>query len=76
MISKKLIDSAATLLLFVGFVFAFLPHALHSRIGLSDQTSHLKHVFIGIAMVIVALSILIYNNDALRFKFKRKPSNQ
>ena len=72
MSKKKLIDAFATLLLFIGFVLAFLPHAFHSRIGLGDDTSHLKHVISGIVIVIFALGILIYNNDALNFKFRKK----
>jgi len=61
---KKLIDIAGTLLLFIGMSLAFLPHAFHSRVGLSEQT-HLKHVITGIVVVLIALGILIYNNKAL-----------
>jgi len=61
---KKLIDIAGTLLLFIGMSLAFLPHAFHSRVGLSEQT-HLKHVITGIVLVLIALGILIYNNKAL-----------
>ena len=61
--SKKIIDATGTILLFIGFLLAFLPHALHARIGLSEQT-HLKHVITGIILVLIALGILIYNNKA------------
>ena len=63
---KKLADVLATMLLFIGFVLAFLPHAAHTAIGLDDQTSHIKHVIYGILMVITGLAILIYNNKALK----------
>lgn len=64
---KKIVDVIGTFFLFVGFVLAFLPHALHARIGLSDSTSHLKHVVTGIFIVVIALLILIYNNRAFKF---------
>ena len=68
---KKLIDIAGTILLFMGFSLAFLPHAFHARIGLSEQT-HIKHVITGIAIVIAALAILVYNNKALKtFKLSK-----
>ena len=67
---KKLIDIAGTLLLFIGMSLAFLPHAFHSRVGLSEQT-HLKHVITGIVLVLIALGILIYNNKALRILNKK-----
>lgn len=62
---KKILDVIGTILLFIGFLLAFLPHAFHSRIGLSEQT-HLKHVTTGIILVLTALGILIYNNKALK----------
>ena len=73
---KKLLDVLAIIMLAIGFFLAFLPHAFHTRLGLSEQTSHIKHVIYGIATIIVALAILIYNNDALsnpvkRFIFKK-----
>ncbi len=63
---KNLIDTAGTVLLFIGFFLAFLPHAVHVRVGLDEETSHLKHVIIGMVLVVVALLILIYSNK----KFK------
>lgn len=62
---KKILDVIGTILLFIGFLLAFLPHAFHARIGLSEQT-HLKHVITGIILVLIALGILIYNNKALK----------
>ena len=65
--NKKIIDTVGTILLFIGFLLAFLPHAFHAKIGLSEQT-HLKHVITGMILVIIALAILIYNNKALKIQ--------
>ena len=56
----------ATIFLFIGFFLAFLPHAVHTAVGLGDETSHLKHVIYGMIIVICSLAILIYNNKALK----------
>lgn len=63
---KRLWDFFGTVLLFIGFVLAFLPHAVHTAIGLDDNTSHTKHVIIGIILVLLALTVLLYNNKALK----------
>ena len=42
-------------------LLAFLPHALHAKAVLNDQT-HLKHVVTGKILVVVALGILIYTH--------------
>ena len=66
---NKLVDAVATILLFIGFFFAFLPHLYHTKLGLREQTPHLKYVIYGMILVVVSLGILIYNNKALK-KFK------
>ena len=66
--ANKTVDIVGTILLLIGFSLAFLPHAFHTKLGLSEQTSHLKHVIYGIILVIIALAILIYNNKALKFQ--------
>jgi len=66
MINKKLIDITGTIILFIGFALAFLPHAAHSAIGLDERTPHLKHVIYGITTAIIGLGILIWNNKALK----------
>lgn len=69
---KKLADVLGIMLLFIGFVLAFLPHVFHSRIGLNEATAHTKHVATGIILVVLGLAILIYNNNALRPLFRKK----
>ncbi len=66
----KIIDIIGTALLLIGFILAFLPHAFHSRIGLED-VSHTSHVVTGIILVILAVSILIYNNKSLKLPRKK-----
>ena len=64
--AKRLVDIIGIAILFIGFFLAFLPHAVHIAAGLNEETSHLKHVIIGIVLVIIALAVLIYNNKALK----------
>ena len=68
---NKLVDIASTIILFMGMFLAFLPHALHVKAGLDNETSHLRHVVFGFILVVIALAILIYNNKALKFQNKR-----
>ncbi|MBI2654405.1 hypothetical protein HYX02_06385 [Candidatus Woesearchaeota archaeon] len=58
---NKIFDVLGTILLFIGFFLAFLPHAVHTTIGLGGETSHFRHILIGMALVIISLVILIKN---------------
>ena len=66
--NKKIIDAIGTILLLTGMIIAFSSHEFHARIGLSEETSHVKHVIYGIITAVIGLGILIYNNKALRFQ--------
>ena len=66
--NKKIIDVIGTILLFIGMLIAFSSHAFHARIGLSEETSHVKHVIYGMITAVIGLGILIYNNKALKFQ--------
>ena len=68
--NKKIIDVIGTILLFIGMLIAFSSHAFHTRIGLSEETSHVKHVIYGMITAVIGLGILIYNNKALRIPGK------
>ena len=74
---RKIIDFFGTILLFIGFFLAFLPHAVHVSVGFDKEISHLKHVIIGLLFVVIALGILIINNKALKaqkiYNKKTKP---
>lgn len=62
---KEAVNIIFTITLFLGLVFALLPHALHEQIGLIDE-DHLTHMLEGLATVILSLIILVYNNNAFR----------
>ena len=62
----KLFDVIGTVLLGVGFFFAFLPHTNHVSVGFDGETSNLTHVIIGMVLVVVGLGVLVYNNKALK----------
>ena len=64
--AERLLDIIGTILLFLGMSLAFLPHALHTKVGLDSETSHLNHVISGLALLAIGLAILIYNNKALK----------
>ena len=68
---NKLVDITGTIILFIGMFLTFLPHALHVKAGLDNETSHLRHVVFGFILIVIALAILIYNNKALKFQNKR-----
>ena len=73
--TNKIIDVIGTIILAAGMLIAFSSHAFHAGIGLGEETSHLKHVIYGIITAIIGLSILIWNNKALkpikRFKLRK-----
>ena len=68
---NKIIDVLGTIILSIGFFFAFLPHATHTAVGLDDETSHLTHVITGIILVVISLGILVWNNKALNLPKKK-----
>ncbi len=72
MFRKKIVDFLGTSLLFVGFALAFLPHSLHTSIGVGSSIPHLQHVIAGIVIIIIALVVLIHNNNALNREFFTK----
>jgi len=69
---NKFLDIIGTILLAIGFFLAFLPHAVHIAVGLDNETSHTEHVVYGMILVVTALGILIYNNNALKNPFKKR----
>ena len=71
---QKAVDVISTIILAIGMIIAFSSHAFHSRIGLSEETSHLKHVIYGMITTVIGLGILIYNNKALKI-WHRKDLN-
>lgn len=68
---KDFINKLFVLILFIGLVIAFLPHATHIEIGLAEE-SHLEHIIQGFGTAIIALLILIWNNNSLKSSNKIK----
>ncbi len=66
---KKITSVLATLLLFAGFVFAFLPHTTHATLGF-DKESYLMHTVLGMGIVVIALLLLVWSSGA-RISFKK-----
>ena len=62
---SKVLDVIGTIILAAGMLVAFSSHAFHAKIGLGEETSHLKHVIYGMIAAVIGLGILIYNNKAL-----------
>ena len=71
---QKAVDVISTIILAIGMLIAFSSHAFHARIGLSEETSHFKHVIYGMITAVIGLGILIYNNKALKI-FNKKDLN-
>ena len=63
---KNFLDFIATLILLIGMLIAFSSHAFHAKIGLNEETPHLKHVIYGMITAVIGLGILVYNNKALK----------
>lgn len=59
--TKKFFFGLGTVILFIGFFYAFLPHAVHNAVGLGKETQHTKHVVFGAIMILVGLVLLILN---------------
>ena len=72
MFRKKIVNFFGTIMLFVGFLLAFLPHAAHTSFGIGEEIPHLEHVISGIFLIVVSLVVLIYNNDSLNKEFFKK----
>lgn len=60
-----------TILMFIGFFIALSPHATHIAADHSVYHSHAKEIAIGLAIGTSSLAVLIHNNRALKFWYKR-----
>lgn len=59
--AKKIFDISGTILLFIGFFLALLPHAFHAAAGLGEE-SHTSHIITGITLILLGLGVLIWNS--------------
>ena len=69
---KEYINIIFTILMFIGFFIALLPHATHIAAEHSGEHSHAKEITIGLIIGISSLIVLIYNNNALKIWDKDK----
>ena len=51
---KRLLFNTGTLVMLIGWIIAFLPHATHAKIGLGED-KHLVHIFWGALLVLLGL---------------------
>ncbi len=73
---NKWINIIFTLTLFIGLVFALLPHAYHEGLGFVEK-SHETHMFEGLGVFILSLIVLVINNKAFRIpNFNKKNKNK
>jgi nitrate reductase gamma subunit len=59
---KKIMYWTATLILFVGMLMAFLPHAAHERLGVENGEDHIVHVINGSILIVFGLALLVINS--------------
>lgn len=52
-----------TVVLFLGLLWVFLPHAFHNAITQENETSHYTHIIEGIIPTIIALVVMIWNEE-------------
>ena len=69
---KDYLNIIFTILMFIGFFIALLPHATHIAAEHSVEHSHAKEITMGLIMGITSLIALIYNNKALKIWDKDK----
>jgi len=65
----KIIYFLGAIILFLGLIWAFLPHAFHDEIltgGELEGESHLIHTLQGIVVAIVGIGILVFSNKKLK----------
>ncbi len=70
MFSKKLYW-ICTIVLFLGLLWMFLPHAAHGAItGVEEETEHYEHVIQGLIPTLLALVGMIWNEKQSKKKSK------
>ena len=49
-----------SILLFLGLLWMFLPHAVHTSLTREKEITHIFHTLEGFAVVVIGLGIMIY----------------
>jgi nitrate reductase gamma subunit len=72
MSQAKILYALGCIILFLGLLWMFLPHAYHSSILQEDETSHLFHTFEGAIGALLGLIILIASSRHMKKENKTK----
>lgn len=64
----KVIYNIGSIILFLGMLWSFLPHAYHSLITQEDETEHYIHLLEGVIGIVLGLIIMIWSNRKLSKK--------
>ena len=63
----KILYTVGTVLLFLGLLWMFLPHASHALIlNEKEETSHFLHIFEGLIAVVIGVTILIKTEKKIK----------
>jgi len=58
--NSQVIYVFGTIILFIGLLWMFLPHALHEQVlNREEETKHIFHIFQGVLIVVIGLLIMI-----------------
>ena len=60
--NKRIIYFVGSVILFLGLLWMFLPHAFHNVITEEDETEHYVHLIQGLIITILGLFIMIITN--------------
>jgi len=79
MVQKKTIYYIGAVLLFIGLLWVFLPHASHAQVTETltghgeeeEETEHYIHLLQGLIAIIAGLILMFYTEDRTNTKFKQ-----
>lgn len=59
---NKILYYVGATILFLGFLWMFLPHAAHDKL-LLNHNSHVLHTLQGAGIVIIGIIIMVFSNN-------------
>ena len=69
----KFLYPLGCLLLFLGLLWLFLPHAAHEKVTGEAETLHIEHLFQGIILTLAGLALILIHNNKEAKAQKSKP---
>lgn len=54
--------NTGAVILFIGFLWIFLPHAAHAEITNNLEENHLFHIFEGLVIALTGLTLMVLSN--------------